>query len=46
MHWGIENSLHWQPDVSFGEDKSRKREGYSAQNFSIINRIALNLFCF
>ncbi len=42
-HWGIENSLHWQLDVSFGEDKSRKRDGYSAQNFSIINRIALNL---
>jgi predicted transposase YbfD/YdcC len=42
-HWGIENSLHWQLDVSFGEDKSRKRTGYAAQNFSIINRIALNL---
>jgi predicted transposase YbfD/YdcC len=42
-HWGIENSLHWVLDVSFGEDKSRKREGYAAQNFSMINRIALNL---
>jgi predicted transposase YbfD/YdcC len=42
-HWGIENSLHWQLDVSFGEDKSRKREGYAAQNFSVICRIALNL---
>jgi hypothetical protein len=29
--------------VSFREDESRKREGYSAQNFSMINRIALNL---
>ncbi len=29
--------------VSFVEYKSRKREGYSTQNFSIINRIALNL---
>jgi len=30
-------------DVSFSEDQSRKREGYAAQNFSLINRIALNL---
>jgi len=42
-HWGIENSLHWQLDVSFNEDDSRKREGYAAQNFSMLNRIALNL---
>jgi predicted transposase YbfD/YdcC len=42
-HWGIENSLHWVLDVSFREDDSRKREGYSAQNFSMINRITLNL---
>jgi len=42
-HWGIENQLHWQLDVSFSEDQSRKREGYAAQNFSMINRIALNL---
>jgi predicted transposase YbfD/YdcC len=42
-HWGIENNLHWQLDVSFREDESRKREGYAAQNFSILNRITLNL---
>jgi predicted transposase YbfD/YdcC len=42
-HWGIENNLHWQLDVSFNEDESRKREGYAAQNFSMLNRIALNL---
>ena len=42
-HWGIENSLHWVLDVSFGEDASRKRVGHSAQNFSILLRIALNL---
>lgn len=41
-HWGIENNLHWQLDVSFNEDESRKREGYAAQNFSLPNRIALN----
>ena len=42
-HWGIENKLHWCLDVSFGEDKSQKRAGYAAQNFSLINKIALNL---
>jgi predicted transposase YbfD/YdcC len=43
QHWGIENKLHWVLDVAFGEDHSRKRQGNAAQNFSIINRIALNL---
>jgi len=43
QHWGIENSLHWVLDVAFHEDQSRKRAGYSAQNFSLLNRIALNL---
>lgn len=42
-HWGIENSLHWALDVSFGEDASRKREGNAAENYSRILRIALNL---
>jgi hypothetical protein len=30
-------------DVSFGEDLDQKRAGNAAQNFSLINRIALNL---
>ena len=42
-HRGIENQLHRQLDVSFSEDQSRKRDGHAAQNFSLINRIALNL---
>lgn len=42
-HWGIENSLHWVLDVAFREDQSRKSAGFSAQNFSILTRIALNL---
>jgi predicted transposase YbfD/YdcC len=42
-HWGVENGLHWSLDVAFGEDQSRMREGNSAENFSILRRIALNL---
>ena len=42
-HWGIENKVHWVLDVAFSEDLSRKRAGNAAQNFSSINRIALNL---
>jgi predicted transposase YbfD/YdcC len=42
-HWGIENSLHWTLDVAFGEDASRKRLKNASQNFSILNKIALNL---
>ena len=42
-HWRIENSLHWVLDVAFNEDQSRKRAGNAAQNYSVINRIALNL---
>jgi predicted transposase YbfD/YdcC len=43
FHWSIENSLHWVLDVAFNEDNSRKRCGFAAQNYSILNRIALNL---
>jgi predicted transposase YbfD/YdcC len=42
-HWGIENNLHWVLDVAFGEDASRKRDGHAAQNYAILNRIALNM---
>jgi predicted transposase YbfD/YdcC len=30
-------------DVGWGEDLDRKRAGVAAQNFSVLNRIALNL---
>lgn len=42
-HWGIENHLHWQLDVTFGEDQSRLREGRAAENFSTLRRTALSL---
>ena len=34
---------HWVLDVGFGEGLDRKLAGYAAQNFSVLNRIALNL---
>jgi predicted transposase YbfD/YdcC len=43
FHWGIENKVHWCLDMVFDEDSSSKRAGFSAQNFSLINKIALNL---
>lgn len=42
-HWGIENSLHWQLDVTFGEDQSRIRKGHAAANFSLLRRTSLSL---
>ena len=42
-HWGIENRLHWQLDVTFGEDQCRIRKGNADANFSILRRTALSL---
>jgi predicted transposase YbfD/YdcC len=42
-HWGIENKLHWCMDVIFGEDNSKKQAENTAQNFSLINKVALNM---
>jgi predicted transposase YbfD/YdcC len=42
-HWSVENNLHWQLDVSFCEDQRRIRKGHSAENFSRMCRLALNL---
>lgn len=42
-HWAIENKLHWSLDVAFGEDQNRKRVANASQNFSLINKIVLNL---
>lgn len=43
QHWGIENNLHWQLDVSFGEDLSRVRERNAAENFNQLRKMALSL---
>ena len=43
QHWGVENSLHWTLDVTFREDAQRKRNGNAANNFALVQKIALNL---
>jgi predicted transposase YbfD/YdcC len=42
-HWRIENCLHWQMDVTFGEDASRIEERRGGQNFALLRRLALGL---
>jgi predicted transposase YbfD/YdcC len=42
-HWSVENRLHWQLDVTFGEDQARIRKGHADTNFSILRRTALSL---
>jgi predicted transposase YbfD/YdcC len=43
QHWRIENNLHWQLDVSFGEDQSRIQERHGAENFGLLRKLALSL---
>ncbi len=42
-HRGIENSVHQVLDVTFREDDSRTRKGYSAEIISIEGHLAANL---
>jgi predicted transposase YbfD/YdcC len=40
-HWSIENNLHWQLDVSFGEDNNRVSKKNGAENLALIRKLAL-----
>jgi predicted transposase YbfD/YdcC len=42
-HWGVENGLHWVLDVVFGEDQSRARSGFAAENLAATRRLAVTL---
>ncbi len=42
-HWSVENHLHWALDVSFGEDESRARQGYSGENLAVLRQLVLNI---
>ena len=42
-NWGIENSLHWQLDVTFREDDCRVRQGHCDANLSVIHRYPFSM---
>jgi len=42
-HWEIENSLHWQLDMSFNEDQSRTRLDHAQANLGVLRRMSLSL---
>jgi predicted transposase YbfD/YdcC len=42
-HWGIENNLHWQLDVTFHEDQNRVSKRQGAENLALVRRLALSL---
>ena len=42
-HWGIENNLHWQLDVNFGEDHNRVQKRQAAENLALLRRLTLSL---
>lgn len=42
-HWGIENKLHWQLDVSFSEDQIGIKKGFADENLAIFRKMALHL---
>jgi predicted transposase YbfD/YdcC len=42
-HWGIENQLHWQLDVTFAEDANRVTKRHAAENLALLRRQTLSL---
>jgi predicted transposase YbfD/YdcC len=42
-HWGIENNLHWQLDVTFGEDHNRVQRRHGAENLALLRRLTVSL---
>jgi predicted transposase YbfD/YdcC len=42
-HWSVENNLHWQLDVTFGEDANRVQRRHAAENLALFRRLALSL---
>ncbi len=41
--WSIENNLHWVADVVFREDDATNKAGHSAENFTLVRRLVMNM---
>ncbi|WP_242513288.1 ISAs1 family transposase [Halochromatium salexigens] len=41
-HWGIENGLHWNLDISFREDECRVRQPVARENLAVLRHLALS----
>ncbi len=42
-HWRIENTLHWQLDVTFDEDRNRVTKRQGVENLALLRRQTLSL---
>lgn len=42
-HWRIENNLHWNLDVVYGEDKSRIKKENAPSNINVLRKVSLCL---
>jgi predicted transposase YbfD/YdcC len=42
-HWRIENNLHWQLDVTFGEDAKRLGSKNAAANMSLVRKTVMTI---
>ncbi len=42
-HWTIENRLHWNMDVNFGEDANLAATGHAPENLATLKRLASTL---
>jgi predicted transposase YbfD/YdcC len=41
-HWGVENGLHWNLDISFREDECRVRQPVARENLAVLRHLALS----
>ncbi|MEA1053919.1 ISAs1 family transposase, partial [Lamprobacter modestohalophilus] len=41
-HWGVENGLHWNLDISFREDECRVRQPVACENLAVLRHLALS----